>query len=202
LKLAIEEGIVKREEVWVTGKLWNTYHAKEHVKLACKKTLEDLGVKYLDLYLIHFPISLKYVDFATRYPAGWSHAPPNPETVFSDVPTSETWGAMEELFAEGLVKNIGISNFTCQHIMDLVKYAKIKPAVLQVELHPFLQQPQLVHYCQSKEVNIPITAFSSFGAVSYLHMDVPIAKTTENLLENKVIKEIAQKHKKLLLKCY
>ena len=61
IKKAIDEGIVKREDLWVTSKLWNTYHRKEHVEAACRKTLEDLGLEYLDLYLIHFPIALKYV---------------------------------------------------------------------------------------------------------------------------------------------
>jgi len=121
--------------------------------------LQDLGLNYVDLYLIHFPIALKFVDMETRYPPEWSEPNKIPEVV--DVPKSETWGAMEELLSEGLVKNIGISNFNCQHIMDLMKYAKIKPAVLQVEIHPFLQQNQLVEYCQRKEVHLPITAYSS-----------------------------------------
>lgn len=70
---AIAEGIVKREEIWVTSKLWNTYHRKEHVREACLRTLKDLGLDYLDLYLIHFPIALKYVDPAVRYPPEWNH---------------------------------------------------------------------------------------------------------------------------------
>ena len=65
---AIDEGIVKREQLWVTSKLWNTYHSPEHVKLACQKSLKDLNLDYLDLYLIHFPISLKFVPFEERYP--------------------------------------------------------------------------------------------------------------------------------------
>jgi len=182
---------VKREDVWVTSKLWNTYHAREHVKLACKRTLQDLGLDYLDLYLIHFPISLKYVDFETRYPPEWSDPNKKPEIV--DVPTCETWGALEELVTEGLVKNIGISNFNCQHIMDLMKYAKIKPAVLQVEIHPFLQQNQLVEYCQRKQVHLPITAYSSFGSISYIPLGL---KNAVNLLEHDVVKAIANKHKR------
>lgn len=75
IKRAIDEGLVKREDLWITSKLWNTYHRKEHVKAACKKSLEDLGLEYLDLYLIHFPIPLKFVPFETRYPPEWSHDP-------------------------------------------------------------------------------------------------------------------------------
>jgi len=146
----------------------------------------------VDLYLIHFPIALKFVDMETRYPPEWSEPNKIPEVV--DVPTSETWGAMEELLSEGLVKNIGISNFNCQHIMDLMKYAKIKPAVLQVEIHPFLQQNQLVEYCQRKEVHLPITAYSSFGAIAYVR-NVGL-KDAVNLLEHDVVKAIANKHKR------
>jgi len=196
LNEAIKSGIVKREEVWVTSKLWNTYHARAYVRLACLKTLEDLGLTYLDLYLIHFPISLKYVDIKSRYPPEWDYDPAKPGPVFESISTRETWEAMEELVKEGLVKNIGISNFNCQHIMDLMSYAKIPPAVLQVELHPYLQQPQLVEYCQRKEVFLPITAYSSFGGVSYIPLNNTLAQSTPPLLDHHVVKSIAQKHGK------
>ena len=75
IKKAIDEGVVTRQELFVTSKLWNTYHRKEYVKAACMKTLEDLGLEYLDLYLIHFPISLKFVPFEERYPPEWIHDP-------------------------------------------------------------------------------------------------------------------------------
>ena len=68
---AIKEGIVKREELWITSKLWNTYHRKEYVRLACLRSLNDLQIKYLDLYLIHFPIALKFVEFEAKYPPEW-----------------------------------------------------------------------------------------------------------------------------------
>ena len=67
--------MVTREEVFVTSKLWNTFHAPQHVEAACRRTLQDLGLDYLDLFLIHFPISLKYVPFETRYPPEWLHDP-------------------------------------------------------------------------------------------------------------------------------
>jgi diketogulonate reductase-like aldo/keto reductase len=92
--MAIDEGIVTRKEMWITGKLWNTFHRKEHVKAACLKSMKDLGVDYLDLYLIHFPIALKYVPMETRYPPEWVHDPSskNP-TMIEDETCSyrETW---------------------------------------------------------------------------------------------------------------
>jgi len=82
--------------------------------MACKKTLEDLGLEYLDLYLIHFPVALKFVPFETKYPAEWVHDPTaeKPVMIEDNVPMQETWEAMQELVTEGLVKNIGLSNCT------------------------------------------------------------------------------------------
>ena len=90
---AIDEGIVTREELWITSKLWNTYHSPEHVELACRRTLKDLNLTYLDLYLIHFPISLKFVPMETRYPPEWTYDPncANPVVEQVKVPAEHTW---------------------------------------------------------------------------------------------------------------
>ena len=89
----LDEGKISRKDLWITSKLWNTYHRKEHVKSACLKTMEDLGVEYLDLYLIHFPIALKYVPFETRYPPEWVHDPNSAEPKMEEdnVSFQETW---------------------------------------------------------------------------------------------------------------
>ena len=117
---AIKDGICDREDLWVTSKLWNTYHDPEHVKLACEKSLQDLGLEYLDLYLIHFPIAQRYVPIEKRYPPGWFFEPnaANPVIEEARVPISDTWRAMEELAKEGLVRNIGICNFGTSQIRD------------------------------------------------------------------------------------
>ena len=134
IRNAISAGKIKREELFVTSKLWNTFHHPDHVEAACRRSLTDMGLEYLDLYLIHFPISLKYVPFDTRYPPEWLNDPNSTDKkmVFEDVPIMDTWRAMESLVEKGLVRNIGVSNWNCQGLRDLLSYAKIKPSVLQV----------------------------------------------------------------------
>lgn len=185
---AISQGICRREDLWVTSKLWNTYHHREHVPLACQRTLDDLGLDYLDLYLIHFPISLPFVPFEERYPPEWTG---NSGTMSIDpVPYRETWEAMETLVEAGKVKHIGVSNLTCIALMDVLSYCKIKPAVNQVELHPYLPQEALVQF--AKDQGIGITAFSPLGALSYIGMGM--ADASENVLEDPVVIHIAKAH--------
>ncbi|EGD79463.1 aldehyde reductase [Salpingoeca rosetta] len=194
IKAAIDAGVCKREDIFVTSKLWNTYHHKEHVRPACERTLKDLGLDYIDLYLIHFPISLKFVPFEKRYPPEWIHDPEaaNPKMEVDPVPLSETWAAMEELVDAGLVKDIGVSNFNCQLLADLLSYARIKPSVNQVELHPYLTQEFLVRFC--KENGVVVTGYSPFGALSYA--SIGMAKEEESVLNNEVIGKIGEKHGK------
>ena len=122
LAQALAAGKCKRDELWITTKLWNTYHAPEHVRPAIERQLADLQLEYLDLYLIHFPISQKFVPFEKRYPPGWFYDPqaPNPRMEFAPVPIHETWRAMEELVEAGLTRHIGISNFNSGMLRDLL----------------------------------------------------------------------------------
>ena len=170
IRAAIAQGLVTREELWITSKLWNTYHAREHVEPACRKSLADLGLDYVDLYLIHFPIPLRYVPFETRYPPEWVHDPAaeSPRMELAQVPMRETWEAMEELVPIGLARHIGLANVNTAGLRDLLSYAKLRPAALQVELHPYNQQPQLVRYCANE--GIAVTAFSPLGAGSYVEL--------------------------------
>ncbi|MEL6875046.1 MAG: aldo/keto reductase [Pseudomonadota bacterium] len=172
LAAAMADGLCTREELWITSKLWNTYHAPEHVEAACRKSLSDLGLDYLDLYLIHFPIALEYVPFETRYPPEWIHEPDadNPVMQRARVPLYQTWGAMEELQDKGLTRQIGVCNYNSALIHDLMTYARIQPAVLQIEAHPYLTQEKLIRLARDYE--IAVTAFSPLGALSYVELDM------------------------------
>ncbi|MEZ6128597.1 MAG: aldo/keto reductase [Planctomycetaceae bacterium] len=189
IKAAVRDGLCDRDDLWVTSKLWNTYHAPEHVRQACEKSLDDLGLDYLDLYLIHFPIAQRFVPFEKRYPPGWFFDPNAAHPVIEEarVPVSETWRAMEELARSGLVRNIGICNFGTSQIRDLLSYARIRPAVLQVETHPYLTQEKLLRYCNLEK--IAYTAFSPLGAQSYFSLGM--ADPSEAVLEHMVVKDIA-----------
>ncbi|MCE3014543.1 MAG: aldo/keto reductase [Pirellula sp.] len=188
----LREKLCAREDLWVTSKLWNTNHRAEHVLPAIKKSLSDLRLDYLDLYLIHFPISLRYVPLETRYPAGWFYDPtvPSPKMEYDPVPIIETWEAMEEVARSGLAKTIGVSNFNISLIRDLLTQCSIRPGVLQVESHPYLTQPKLLRYCQQE--SIAFTAFSPLGAPSYVPLGM--AKESDSVLELPAVREIASKH--------
>ncbi len=172
---ALAAGHCTRDDLWVTSKLWNTYHAPQHVRPALERTLRDLRLDYLDCYLVHFPIALAYVPFETRYPPGWFFEPnaEKPAMQLAKVPLAETWGAMEELVDAGLVRRIGVCNVGTAQLRDLQAGARIQPAVLQVEMHPLLAQEKLLRFCH--EAGIAVTAFSPLGAPSY----VPLGMATE-----------------------
>jgi D-xylose reductase len=188
----LADGFCRREDLWVTSKLWNTYHAPEHVRLACERSLRDLQLDVLDLYLVHFPIALEFVPFDRRYPPGWFHDPEADRPVMKPVrvPIAETWGAMESLVRSGLVRHIGVSNFGTSLLRDLMACAAIRPSVLQVELHPFLTQEKLLRFC--REERIAVTAFSPLGAPSYYSLGM--ARPEESILDTAEVREAAARH--------
>lgn len=191
LAAALAAGLCRREDVWVTSKLWNTFHRRQHVRPALERTLRDLRLDYLDLYLVHFPIALEYVSPDVRYPPGWFHDPDvsNPRMTPVHVPQLETWQAMEDLVRAGLVRKIGVCNFNCALLRDLLAAASIRPAVLQVELHPYLAQKALVRFC--REQGIGVTAFSPLGAPSYVPLGM--ATPADSVLDQPVVIEAARR---------
>ncbi|KAK7998233.1 helix-loop-helix DNA-binding domain-containing protein [Apiospora arundinis] len=188
---AIKEGLVKREDLFITSKLWCNYKKRENALQMAKLENEAWGLGYLDLFLIHFPISLKFIPFEEmRWPCFWTDKEQTKVTPLDPVPVSETWGALEELVHNGTVKSIGISNFSAQLIYDLLSYAKVPP----IEHHPYLTQPDLVKLAQDN--NIQVTGYSTFGPLSFLEMDHEKAKSAKPLFETDVVKSIAEKHGK------
>ncbi len=189
---ALRDKLCRRDELWVTSKLWNTYHEPKHVRAACERSLKDLGLEVLDLYLVHFPIALAFVPFDVRYPPEWFHDPKAAQPAMKpiDVPYRETWGAMEELQRAGLVKRIGVCNLNISMLRDLLAQCSIRPAVHQLEMHPYLVQPRQLRYCQQER--IAVTAFSPLGAPSYLPLGMALAN--ESVLVDPVVTRIAAAH--------
>jgi D-xylose reductase len=191
IRRALAEGLCTRQDLWITSKLWNTFHRPEHVREACEKTLSDLGVDYLDLYLVHFPIALKYVPIAERYPPEWIFDPKAecPTMEIDPVPLSDTWHAMEALVPAGLVRHIGVCHYNSALLHDLMSYATIKPAMLQIESHPYLTQERLIRLAQSYD--LAVTAFSPLGAGSYVELSM--ASDQDSVLNQPVVREIAKR---------
>ncbi|KAG2118016.1 Aldo keto reductase [Suillus discolor] len=180
VRRAIADGLVKREDL----------SQRIIVKQITKMQLKLWGIDYFDLFLVHFPVALKYVDPSHRYPPEWFGD--DGKVYTQNTPMHETWGAMEELVDEKLVKNIGLSNCQGSLILDVLRYAKYEPQVLQVELHPYLAQEALVKLC--KRFSIAVTAYSSFGPQSYVELGGD--KGTPSLLTHDVTSAAAKTHGK------
>jgi alcohol dehydrogenase (NADP+) len=150
----VEVGEVARDALWVTSKLWNDSHAAAAVIPALKATLTDLGLDYLDLFLIHWPVAQRR---GIAIPGKAGDMVPLAQT-----PLIETWEAMEAAVTAGLVRHIGVSNFSQRKLIELSALTAHPPEVNQVELHPYLQQASLLDYCH--DAGIVVTAYSPLGS--------------------------------------
>jgi diketogulonate reductase-like aldo/keto reductase len=176
-------GFIKRKDLWITSKVWNDMHTR--VEESCRKSLSDLQVDYLDLYLVHWPFPNFHppkCDVNTRNP----NAKPYIHENFM-----HTWRQMEKLVDQGLVRNIGTSNMTIPKLKLLLSDAKIKPAFHEMELHPHFQQPGLFGFCV--ENNIQPIAYCPLGSPGRPDRDRTVDDTVD--LEDPVIVSIAQRLK-------
>ncbi|MCH7400256.1 aldo/keto reductase [Belliella kenyensis] len=183
LKDALAGGIVSRKDLFVTSKLWNDSHRKEDVKIGIQKTLKDLQLDYLDLYLIHWPVSFKKgVGFAESREQFYTYA---------DVPLAQTWQGMQQMQQEGLTRHIGVSNFNTEKLKELFAIGGQGPELNQVEMHPYLRQEKLVNFCKDK--GMLMTAYSPLGSgdrsISSKKSDEP------KLFEDHLVLSLADKYK-------
>ena len=182
LQDAMASGVC-RDDLWITSKLWNDKHEETDVIPACKQSLHDLQLEYLDLYLVHWPFPNYHapgVDVSARDP----HAKPYIHENFM-----RTWRQMERLVEMGLVRHIGTSNMTIPKLERVLRDAKIKPAVNEMELHPHFQQPELFDYVVAKGI-MPI-GYSPLGSPSRPLRDRTPDDTVD--MEDPVILEIAER---------
>ena len=182
LKEAFAEGVIKREDVFITSKLWNDAHGENEVATALQESLQRLQLDYLDLYLIHWPVSFVSGVLFPQKPS--EYIPPYKS------PIETAWNQMEQVKSEGLVRHIGVSNFSVKKLKDLISKANTKPEVNQVELHPLLQQNKLVDYCSSQE--ILVTSYSPLGSGD--RTPEMKADNEPNLMGLEILTDIAKKH--------
>ncbi|MBD3186644.1 aldo/keto reductase [Candidatus Bathyarchaeota archaeon] len=175
--------VIPREELFVTSKLWNDKHAVDDVIPACKQSLDDLQLEYLDLYLVHWP-------FPNTHPPGCNGSTRNPDAKpYFHENYMKTWRQMEKLVDMGLVRNIGTSNMTMPKMQLLLRDAIIKPVANEMELHPHFQQPEFFEYLSSRDI-ISI-GYSPIGSPSRPERD----RTPEDTVPTKdpVVVAIAKK---------
>src|SRR5271170_4943542 len=155
LQAEFATGAIAREDVFITTKLWNSHHRPERVEPACDASCKRLGISYADLYLIHTPFAFQPGDnYEPRDQDG--------KIIYDDgVTLLETWRAMESLVDKGKCRAIGLSDLALETLVPLYEAARIKPAMVQVESHPYLPQTELLEFCKQK--GMVLLAFAPLG---------------------------------------
>jgi len=182
---AISEGKVKREDLYVVSKLWLTFFQRDRVQVCVKKILSKLNTPYLDLCLMHWPMSFKGVD-DTLVPVG-----EDGNVIEGGIDYLEGWQGLEDCVRAGLIKSIGISNFNSKQIDRLLGSATIKPVTNQVECHPYLAQKQLKKFCEER--GIILTAYSPLGNPGSA---VNTSDNKDQLLKDETVNKLAKKYGK------
>jgi len=181
---AILAGGLKRDEIWVTSKLWNDKHGEDDVAASCRKSLADLRLDYLDLFLVHWP-------FPNYHPPGCDVSSRSPDAKpYIHADFMKTWRKMEELVDRGLVRHIGTSNVTVPKLKLILRDARIKPAVNEMELHPHFQQPELFRFVVDHGIQ-PI-GYCPLGSPGRPERDRTPEDTSP--MEDPVIVAIAKQH--------
>ncbi len=182
LKLAMQKYGLRREDFWITSKLWNNSHKQEQVAPALEQSLKDLQLDFLDLYLIHWPV---VQDSRAVMPKSAGDF-----LSLDDVPLSETWNGMQAAAKAGKCRSIGVSNFSATKLMALIAETDAVPAVNQIELHPYLQQKELLDGCAAMGVHL--TAYAPLG--SYDRDAAASQPNTPVLLADPTVLDIASAH--------
>lgn len=178
------DGTVKREDLWITGKLWNDKHAPDDARASFFQSLEDLRLDYFDLYLIHWP-------FPNYHPPKCSVDSRSPDArPYSHERFMDAWRALESLVDEGFARHIGTSNTTVPKLTLLLRDARIRPACSEMELHPHFRQPALVAFCKNHGI-VPI-GYSPLGSPGRPDRDRTSGDTVD--MEDPVILSIAKAH--------
>ena len=181
LHTGLVAGGIAREDIFVTTKLWNTHHRPERVETAFEASLARLGLNYLDLYLIHTPYAFQPGD--DQDPRDQSG-----DIIYDRrVTLLETWGAMESLADSGRCRAIGLSDISLNELLPIYESARIKPAVIQVEAHPYLPETELLDFCKEKGV-----AFSAFAPLGHGIRPGPLEDSVISAIAARVGKTPAQ----------
>lgn len=178
----IHSGRIAREDLFITSKLWNTFHRPELVKTACEASIKQLQVEYLDLYLIHWPVPYQSGDVMVPKDATGN-------TLFDKVDLLDTWKAMEDLVSLGLCRRIGVSNFNTNQLERILTNCHIPPAMLQIETNANFPNQPLIDFAHTR--GIPVTGYFTLGC-PYLHFKRGVIP----LMEQSLILELAKRYGK------